>query len=861
MMSKLFPVVFSFTFLITCPANGQSENDNKIIIHVTEKGPGIPSSMYGIFFEEINHSGDGGLYAELIQNRGFEDKNIPGGTRLDSGFAIAPATPNYRSGQVRNFRVPWSMQNLWPGWSLKLTGSAKAVMNLTTDKPLNNATPHSMQIDILNAKTNEEVELANEGFWGVAVKQNEKYNLRFFLRPNENYKGTVTAKIISADGKMLSQKIFSLKKTGLWNEYTTQLISSGTDGKANFVLSFNAPGTVWVDYVSLFPEKTFKNRKNGMRADVAQLLADLKPAFMRWPGGCIVEGLTLENRVKWKETLGDPVTRPGQYDVWGYRNSYGFGYHEYLQFIEDIGGKGMFVANIGVSCSVRNGDYCIPLEVSTFIQDALDAIEYAVGDVKTTWGAKRAAAGHPAPFPLKYVEVGNEDAGPEIYNERYNLFHKAISSKFPQITIISNHGLNDSLATVDKLDMIDPHYYVSPDFFYSRANNMFDNIQPRPAHKAYIGEYAVNRNVGAGNMNGALSEAAFLISAERNSDFVTMMSYAPLIENSNKRDWPVNLIWVKSDQSMGRSSYYVQKLFGENRPGINLKTIIREPAGAIPTEPFKGMIGLATNRAKVEFRDMVFSENGNSHAMDFKTWQAVDGQWNNENNVYIQSDTAGRHLSFLRNQSFANGSLEFKVQKAKGPANAGGNRGGGGGNFGNQGNSFSLIFGASDDKNYYQLTFGGRFIICNRFVSGMQQFVMDPVRFNFDEDHLYAIRLMTHNDSIEVLIDGKSVLKHKYVSSIKHYAIAGLDEGKNEIVIKIVNGEATPFKTNITLDGSGSLRSNGEIITLSSEKETDENSFDQPLKISPRKEVFTGFSNSFEMEFKPYSLTVLRIKK
>jgi alpha-L-arabinofuranosidase len=280
MKSKLLPVIC----WLTVPGFGQTSSNpeaSKIIINAASSGARIPSSMYGIFFEEINHSGDGGLYAELIQNRGFEDKNIPGGTRFDSGFAIAPATPNYRSGQLRNFRVPWSMQNLWPGWSLKLQGSAKAIMNLTTDEPLNNATPHSMQIAISAAKTNEEVELVNEGFWGVAVRQNEKYNLRFFWRTDDSYKGKVTAGIVSADGKMLSQKTFSQKKAGAWNEYTAQLISSGTDAKASLILSFNTPGTVWIDYVSLFPGKTFKDRKNGMRADVAQLLADLKPAFMR----------------------------------------------------------------------------------------------------------------------------------------------------------------------------------------------------------------------------------------------------------------------------------------------------------------------------------------------------------------------------------------------------------------------------------------------------------------------------------------------------------------------------------------------------------------------------------------------------
>ncbi|MBD0374821.1 MAG: alpha-L-arabinofuranosidase, partial [Flavisolibacter sp.] len=287
--------LFAFLLLFSCAAYSQppqASGDSKIVIDVASPGAKIQPSMYGVFFEEINHSGDGGLYAELIQNRGFEDKNVPSGTRFDSGFAIAPAKPNYRTNQVRNFRVPWDMKNKWPGWSLNVKGSANATMDLTTEQPLNQATPHSMQITISQAKAAEPVELANEGFWGVGVKEGDKYNLRFFLRTDNNYKGTVTAKLTSADGKVLAQNTFPLKKAGAWNEYKAQLTSSVTDAKASFALSFNAPGTVWVDYVSLFPEKTFKNRPNGMRADVAQLLADLKPAFVRWPGGCIVEGLT-----------------------------------------------------------------------------------------------------------------------------------------------------------------------------------------------------------------------------------------------------------------------------------------------------------------------------------------------------------------------------------------------------------------------------------------------------------------------------------------------------------------------------------------------------------------------------------------
>jgi alpha-L-arabinofuranosidase len=853
-MAFMLPLCVGCTTILA-----QTGGNNQISVDLSRTSHKIPASMYGIFFEEINHSGDGGLYAELIQNRGFEDKTLPGGTSFDNNFAVAPASPNYRNNQTRNFRLPWSMQNLWPGWSLKQQGTAAATIGLTTDKPLNKATPNSMQLTIAKASNTEQVELANEGYWGIALKAGEKYNVRFFVRTGDNYKGNVTAKLVLPDGKVVAEKAIVLKKAGVWNEYTVQLTSSATEAKASFVLGFNTPGTVWVDHLSLFPDKTFKNRKNGLRTDVAQLLADLKPAFMRWPGGCIVEGLTLENRVQWKQTIGDPVTRPGQYDLWGYRNSYGFGYHEFLQFIEDIGAQGMYVANIGVSCSVRNGDYCSPMEVAGFIQDALDAIEYAIGDVKTTWGAKRAAAGHPAPFPLQYVEVGNEDAGPDIYNERFNLFQKAISAKYPQITIISNHGLNDNMSSIGKTDMIDPHYYVSPDWFYARANNLFDNVQPRPPYKAYVGEYAVNRNVGTGNMNGALSEAAFLIGAERNSDFVTMTSYAPLIENSNKRDWQVNMIWVKSDQSMGRSSYYIQKLFAENRPDINLVTKLQHDMSSQPKEPFSGFMGLLTNRAKIEIKDFIVTSNGTAAAIDPGEWKPVDGQWVTGAGTYSQTDTAGRHSSFLKSRSIGSGTITFKAMKAKRtdlPTPTGG-----GNNFGRFGNNYAFVFGAKDDKNYYQLTFNARGVNLEKVVNGTAQYVTEPARLSLEDDRTYDVKINTSNNGVEVFIDGKSVLAYTFTPDIKHYAIAGMDEQKNEIVIKVVNGEAEPYKTTLQLVGSSAVGQQATVSTLSSTQATDENTFEKPRLIAPQTATVGGISKNFEYTFKPYSLTVLRIKK
>lgn len=539
-------------------------------IDYSQPGPDIPQSMYGIFFEEINHSGDGALYAELIQNRGFEEHVIISGCEYRDGFVYAPQSLNYISNKLSNWRHPWDFEKLkYTAWELE-QGDGEASCDVVDEAPLHPATPHSMKINIKNPGDGRRVSLVNEGYWGVPVEKGEKYKLRFYLRTNEEYTGGVTAKVVSVDNKVLAEKRFRVGSEG-WNEYTAVLKSSGTDSKGTLQLSFDAPGTVWVDYVSLFPKKTFKNRENGLRRDVAQKLADMKPAFIRWPGGCIVEGATIENQVKWKETLGDPMTRRGEWDLWNYRTTMGFGYHEFLQFCEDIDADAMFVANVGLSCRFRNGDYVDDAQLPVYIQDICDAIDYAIGDASTEWGAKRIKAGHPKPFSLKYVELGNENWGSR-YTDIYKRFYKVLKPKYPQIEFISTVGFGDDEVRLTEVDMIDPHWYVKSDFFWNNTH-LFDNKE-RGKYKVYVGEYACNQEVGSGNMKAALSEAAFMVGMERNSDLVTMSSYAPLIENSNRRDWCTNMIWVTNEQVMGRSSYYVQQIFSLNRPDVNLKITI-----------------------------------------------------------------------------------------------------------------------------------------------------------------------------------------------------------------------------------------------------------------------------------------------
>ena len=420
-MKKALLIIAMMTSGLVAMAQTES-----IRIDLGQKGTMVSPNLYGIFFEEISHAGDGGLYAELIQNRGFEEHVLPSGMTYKDGKAYAPDAMNYEHRRNRNWNIPWNLEEKkMTGW--KVAGEKATVKGevIETKTPLHKNTPHAMQLNIKKVQKGGKAILTNTGYWGIGLKNGEKYDLRFYVK-SANYKGAITARLVNGEtGKSLGTTTFNSQKLKDWTELTATLKAEGSANKGELALEFDKTGTILVDYVSLFPQATFKGRKNGQRADVAQMLVDLHPKFMRWPGGCIVEGATYENRVKWKETLGDPMTRRGEWDLWGYRATWGMGYHEFLQFCEDLQMDAMFVNNAGMSCSVRNGDFVSSNDdMDAVVQDFRDAIDYALADpAKNKWAKMRAEAGHPKPFPLKYVEIGNENVGPEYVTHFNYIFN------------------------------------------------------------------------------------------------------------------------------------------------------------------------------------------------------------------------------------------------------------------------------------------------------------------------------------------------------------------------------------------------------------------------------------------------------
>lgn len=823
--------------LVSGGCTPDEEPEATIRIDLARRGADIPASMYGIFFEEINHAGDGGLYAELIQNRGFEDSSVPEGYTV-KGDRIFP--PTDRANHLTGARPHPDLSFRWnpdpiPAWRFEQLEGSGASAELTREYPLNEASPTALKVTL---PEKGRISLSNCGFWGMNIEKGKGYYLRMNTSNGNRFEGRAILKLVAEDGTELCNRPLAIDPDRTWCEYTGQLTATGSDPHARFVIELEGTGTLLLDYVSLFPE-TFRNRINGLRNDIAQTLEALHPAFVRWPGGCIVEGIDLSNRIEWKKTIGDPKNRPGIYDTWGYRATMGFGYHEFLQFCEDIGAAGMFVCNAGIGCQGRVGDACREEDLDAFIQDALDAIDYALGDGTTEWSRKRVENGHPEPFPLQYVEIGNENWGP-VYEKRYDRFYRAIKAKYPRLTLISTLGLGGQHRH-ERVDMIDPHWYVAPEFFLS-SSRLFDQ-QERGGYAIYVGEYAVNQQVGGGNLLGALAEAAFLSGMERNSDLVKMASYAPLLENVNDRVWPTNLIWFDSHRVMGRSSYHVQKMYAENRPDYNTATEFEQPRSGVQVS---GRIGLGGWNTDNEYRELkVTLPDGRVIEADMERgWTPKVGTWSAADGTLSQEGPGVMRWSIWDSpEEFSDCSISVKARKKSGDE------------------GFILYFGMQGETGYV-LNIGGwgnQTTAFQRMVGADMPQIPNNIAQQVETGRWYDIRIDIHGDSFTYSLDGKRMLEARIEQS-RQYVVSGYDETTGEEVIKFVNATEKPFTAGIELAGAESVGRIGKAIVLTSGDPSDENSLDNPEKVVPEERVYKGFSDRFTYTFAPWSFTVLRIK-
>jgi alpha-L-arabinofuranosidase len=786
---------------------GQSTSTATLTVDAGKPGPRVSPSLYGIFFEEINLAGDGGLYGELIRNRSFEESDRP------------------------------------VHWKFVKEGVADGEMSIDSIYVMSEKNTHYLKLRVLHALEGY-VGVANEGYWGIPVRKGAEYELSVCAMTPDGINRSLIAILEAPDERVLAKVVIDTLKPS-WRQFKVTMVGLDDCPNARLVLRATEPGMIYLDMVSMFPKNTFRKRPNGMRQDLAGMLDDLKPAFMRFPGGCWVEGYHLGLSYRWKQTIGDIADRRYQHNIWGYWSTNGLGYHEYLQLSEDLHAEPLFVINVGMS---HHG--IVPMSgMKEWVQDALDAIEYANGPASSRWGAKRAQNGHPAPFNLKYMEIGNENGGLE-YAERYALFYYAIKAKEPDIHLITD--VWNGYPKNRPLEFLDEHYYSAPEFFINNADK-YDSYD-RSGPKIYVGEYAVTQRCGSGNLIAAIGEAAFMTGMERNSDVVLLSSYAPLFANVNYKKWNPDLINFNASESYGTPSYYVQKMFSRNRSDVILQSRlqIQEPVPEAPPSR-NGKIGVGTWNTQAEFKDVKVTSNGKTlYVSDFsqgaKGWKPDAGKWNIVGEALQQSGEGTKLRAFYGDSLWTDYTLTLKARKL------GGNEG------------FLILFSVKDNENYTWWNIGG-WNNTNSAIeyseNGWRVLVGQQVAGSVQTERWYDIKVEVSGQRIRCTLDGKLmhdvVYEHTLLRSL--HAVAGRDTTTGEIVLKVVNASKTAFDTKVDLLGTQKLDNVGSVTVLTSASPNDENSLENPRKVVPRGEQLNGVSNSFRRTFPPYSLTIIRLKE
>jgi alpha-L-arabinofuranosidase len=771
----------------------------KARIEVDAGAPGVKSSpmLWGIFFEEINHAGDGGLYAELVRNGSFEDAASP------------------------------------EAWSA--AGDAK--ISVEREDLLNAAQKRCLRIEAAGAGAGAE----NPGYWGIAAKEGAKYRLSLYARGPG---AALIVRILSSGGDTIAES--AIEGAGPeWKRLEATLVARKTDPGARLAILLAAPGSVRIDCVSLFPAETWKGRENGLRPDLAQMLDDLAPAFVRFPGGCFVEGNRLANGTRWKTTIGPVPERPGHLNaIWAYRSTNGLGYHEYLQMCEDLRSEPLFVIN----CGMAHEDVVPMKDLDEWVGDALDAIEYANGPVTSPWGAGRARNGHPAPFGLEYLEIGNENGGP-AYEERYARFHAAVKARHPDVRIIANVPVKSA-----PFDILDEHFYSSPDWFASQAGR-YDRYD-RSGPKIYVGEYACTQDCGKGNLKAALGEAAFMAGMERNSDIVVMASYAPLFVNANDRRWNPDAIVFDSSRVHGTPSYHVQKLFSRNRVDAVLPVKVdveKETAGRRKVEGKPGAIGLGTWVTQAEYREVKVTRGGATlFSEDFAggsgRWKVFKGDWKADGGRYCQKANADDCRSTAGDPTWNDYTLSLKARKLGGAE------------------GFLVMFRVRDDRNWYWWNIGGwgnaRHAI-EKCSGGGKSIAGDPVNGGVETGRWYDVRIELDGPRIRCFLDGKLIHDVEEGVAQTLFASAGWAGAGKELVLKVVNYQEAAQEAQIAIRAGGrpaeGIAAEGKAIVITSGSPTDENTLENPLKVAPVERKAPGLRESFAFIFEPWSLTILRI--
>jgi len=771
----------------------------KIKINVNDRKEPL-GDLFGIFFEDINHAADGGLYAEMVRNKKFEF------SPLDNR--------DYRS------LTAWE----------KLKGTGGIDWSIQTNNPVSTKNPHYLVLEV--AKAGEKTGVRNLGFnTGFCLEEGKSYAFSCYIRRTGGVDKAIRAALTDAAGNELcGDDIFAGEE---WARHELMLTSPITDNCCRLALFVEGTGRVEVDFVSLFPMQTFNGKVKGLRKDIAELLAELKPKFMRFPGGCLVHDGTLnsddrDSMYRWKNTVGERIQRPARRNNWHYHQTNELGYFEMFQFCEDIGAKPIPILPAGYN---PHSGQSAPLgEMQEWIDDALDLIEFANGAPETKWGAVRAAMGHTQPFGMEYLGIGNEEVG-DAFFERYAIIHNAVKEKYPEIKLINSAGpwcagyaydVGWKSARENGSDLIDEHFYQDPDWFVAN-HHRYDNFNEKT--KVFLGEYGS----WGSSWRNCLAEASFMIGLEKNAKNVALACYAPLLCNVDYINWRPDLIYYNNHQAYGTANYYVQKMFMNHQGEYRLDCAAEEAGEPILMDDplrFTGQICVEPYRSRTFFQNIKVT---NLDTQDV---------------VGVENFTSARDTKQnIANVNWQNYSITFNSRQ-----------------FG-AGWGFNILFGYRDDKNYYGV-YVGNWQNADIFISGRKNgagttYSQRP--FSIEADRDYAVEFKVMGNMVALYLDGEKMIEYTFAIGYKEpvYYTASRD-ANGDVIVKLVN--LLTEAQNVVVEFDGIENGEGELYAMEGYDLSDANSLEKPDYIKPCETTVSVCSGRLEIELPAESFRVYRIR-
>ncbi|RRR79770.1 alpha-N-arabinofuranosidase [Streptomyces sp. RP5T] len=804
--------------LIPAPAHAEDVTDYAITVDPSARGAKIDDTMYGVFFEDINRAADGGLYAELVQNRSFEYST-------DDNGSYTPLT----------------------SWTV--TGTAQVVND---DGRLNARNRNYLSLGAGSSVT-------NAGYnTGIHVDAGKKYDFSVWARADA---GTaLTVSLGDADGTLATARQVAVTKSG-WAKYRATFTAGRTSSAGRLTVASAAAAAL--DMVSLFPRDTYRGEPNGLRKDLAEKVAALHPGFVRFPGGCLVNTGSMEDyseasgwqrkrSYQWKDTIGPVEQRATNANFWGYNQSYGLGYYEYFRLSEDIGAMPLPVVPALVTGCGQNRAVADEALLKRHVQDTLDLIEFANGPASSTWGRKRAQMGHPEPFHLTHIEVGNEENLPNEFFARFKEFRAAIAAKYPDIQVISNSGPDDSGTTFDtawqlnkdaKVDMVDEHYYNSPQWFLQN-NDRYDSYD-RGGPKVFLGEYASQGNT----FKNALTEAAFMTGLERNADVVKLASYAPLFANEDYVQWRPDLIWFNNHASWNSANYEVQKLFMNNVGD----RVVPSTATGTPSllAPITGAVGLSTWATTAAYDDVSVTDADGRALLtdDFSSGAAQwthtgGGSWSVQDGQYVQTDVnAENTMVSAGDPSWHDYDLKVKATKKAGKE------------------GFLVAFGVKDTGTYYWWNIGG----WNNTQTAVEQAVdgdkstLISKAGSVETGRAYDIDVKVRGRQVTLFLDGQEWGSFTDDKPAEPFRQVVTKDGKTgDLIVKVVNAQNAAARTAVDLGGA-KVAPRARVTTLAAAQ--DAVNSETSTAVTPVTSTFDGVAGKFSYTFPANSVTFLRIRQ